>query len=568
MRYDFDAAKKNAENSFTLTSMTNIQLADQAIRLTLIKKDFDTAVALANQHISKFNTVKNDTFVSTFAIFTLLLDKIKQNNPKQALEIFEKYKNNFSKPMRALIGGTIYRANNNFKKAELIEADLNGFALFDMMRTYHAANSEYLAKNIDKALILYKKAGSYFDPLSVRSTLSAVQIYLSKGEKNKALELLQKSKSNQPDGLLWAATQNLEQNKEFNFKLPETYLEVLGEDLYNIAVLYARQHDYETSIAFLKTAEISNISHVYLLSAMAEIYALIKNYNKSAKIYLSIAKNDQFLIGRESIVSAAFTLNEANKFNESEKILKKAMKNDPTHYQYPYFLADIYRGENNFKEAIVYFNKTLDLIGEKEQKIKWKILYGRGICYEQTNQWEKAERDFLAALELAPHNPDLINYLAYSWVDRNVHLEKALIMLKSAVRNRPDNGYIADSLGWAYYRIKDYNNALPILELAISLLPYDSTINDHLGDLYWQLGRKNEAEFQWKHALDFNPTKEKRQYIEAKIAVGYEQADTFFEKMMSEKNNKKHHVSQIPEKSFFTRIISFINTISNKNERQ
>ncbi|MFT6072984.1 MAG: tetratricopeptide (TPR) repeat protein [Alphaproteobacteria bacterium] len=567
--YDFDAAQKNSENSFVLTPMTDPYLADQAIRLSLIKQDFDTAVALANQHISKFSDKTaeevTENVVGTFSIIALLADKIKRNQPKEALEIFEKFQNSFNKPMRALIGGTVYRFNNDFKKAELIESNLSGFALFDMMRSFHAANSAYVAGDTDKALLLFKKSGKYIDPLAVRSVLSAVQIHLEKGEKDKALELLKTHRKNQPDGLLWAAATSIEKGEDFKFDLPKNYIQSLGEDLYNIGILYARQNDYESAIAFLRTSQICGVSHAYLLSALAETFALIRDYDQSSELYLSIAKNEKFLIGRESLVGAAFTLNAAKRYKETDKLLKDAIEADPTYYRYPYILADLLRGREDYQEAIPYFTKALSLIDERGQKVKWRTLYGRGISYEQTKQWEKAERDLLEALKLAPNNPDLVNYLAYSWVDRGVHLDKALLMLQHAVKRRPNSGYIADSLGWAYFRMKKYAEALPILEDAAALMPHDPVINDHLGDVYWKMDRQREAVFQWKHALDFEPTDKNRQNIEAKIAVGYDKADQY-------KPEKKNDISanqknmDIDNGSFFNTIKSFINRVSGKQE--
>ncbi len=570
IHYDFSVAQKNAENSFVLSSLADPYLADQAVRLSLIEQNFDTALDLAQQHIDQFknkNTQSQEP-IGIFSIVTVLVDKIKNNHPKEALEIFEKFKMSFNKPMRALIGGTIYRLNGDEKKAELIEASLSGFALFDMMRTYHAANGAYVAKNQEKALTLFKKSGEYHDTLSVRSVLSAVQIYLKKGEKQKALDLLKEHRKNQPDGLIWAASDSLEKGEDFKFELAKDYAQVMGEDLYNIGILYARQNDYESAIAFLRTAEIIGISHAYLLSALAETYAIIKDYDTAAEIYLSIAKDDKFLIGRESVVGAAFTLNAAERYEESEKLLLDAIKEDATYYRYPYVLADLLRGRKEYKRAIPYFTQALQSMTDKQSKVKWHILYGRAISYEQNNEWDNAEKDFLNALELAPNNPELINYLAYSWVDRGIHLDKALLMLEHALQRRPDSGYIADSLGWTLFRMEKYQAALPILEQAIALMPHDPTINNHVGDVYWKIGRTREAVFQWNHALDFKPTKKDIPMIKAKIKVGYDKAQTYLDthqtgthSLVTDKNNP---TTPSENGSFLNMIHSFLNRFSEK----
>lgn len=568
IHYDFNDAQKNAENSFVLSSMSDPYLADQAIRLSLIQQDFASAVALAKQHTAQFkdNNSQLKQPIGIFSVVALLIDKVNRNESKQALEIFEKFQMSFNKPMRALIGGTIYRLNGDEKKAELIEANLSGFALFDMMRTYHAANGAYVAGDEEKALTLFEKSGKYSDTLSVRSVLSAVQIYLKKGNKQKALDLLKTHRRNQPDGLIWAASESLEKGEDFNFELSKNYSQMLGEDLYNIGILYARQNDYESAIAFLRTAEIIGISHAYLLSALAETYSIIKDYDTAAELYLSIAKDDKFLIGRESIVGAAFTLNAAKRYKESEKLLLDAIKDDKTYYRYPYVLADLLRGREEHKRAISYFTQALNAMGNKESKIKWHILYGRAISYEQSGEWEKAEKDFLEALALAPNNPELINYLAYSWVDRGIHLDKALLMLQHALIRRPDSGYIADSLGWALFRMGKYQEALPILEQAIALMPHDPTINDHVGDIYWKVGRQREAVFQWNHALDFKPTDKDKPMIKAKIKVGYDKAQSYLDNHKNKKPLIDTHKNnpQVPTEngSFLNMIQSFIHKFS------
>ena len=129
----------------------------------------------------------------------------------------------------------------------------------------------------------------------------------------------------------------------------------------------------------------------------------------------------------------------------------------------------------------------------------------RGIAYERTRQWDKAEPNFRKALELFPDQPQVLNYLGYSWVDMNMNLEEGLEMIRKAVDLRPQDGYIVDSLGWAYYRLGRYDEAVEELEKAVRLRPEDPTINDHLGDAYWRVGRKLEAQFQWNHARDLKP---------------------------------------------------------------
>ena len=150
----------------------------------------------------------------------------------------------------------------------------------------------------------------------------------------------------------------------------------------------------------------------------------------------------------------------------------------------------------------------------------WRFYYVRGIAYERAKEWPKAEADFLKALELNPDQPAVLNYLGYSWIDQDMHLEEALEMIEKAVEAQPQDGYIVDSLGWAFYKLGRIDEAVKTLEQAVLLRPNDAEINDHLGDAYWKVGRFNEARFQWQRALAMKPEADQVARIKAKLEAG------------------------------------------------
>jgi Flp pilus assembly protein TadD len=180
-------------------------------------------------------------------------------------------------------------------------------------------------------------------------------------------------------------------------------------------------------------------------------------------------------------------------------------------------LADLYRNTRRYSEAEALYAQ---MIGE--QPDEWRLYFARGAARERLNRWADAEADFRRALQLSPEQPDVMNYLAYVWVDRGENLDEAMPMLRRAVELRPSSGAIVDSLGWAYYRLGDYDQALLYLERAVELLPADAILNDHLGDVYWSLGRRIEARYQWQRALALEP--ENPDAIQAKIDAGLEEA--------------------------------------------
>lgn len=163
-------------------------------------------------------------------------------------------------------------------------------------------------------------------------------------------------------------------------------------------------------------------------------------------------------------------------------------------------LADMYRNMERFADAERLYSELIDT-----QPSSWRLYFSRGAMRERLGRWPEAETDFQRALELSPDQPDVLNYLGYSWIDRGEHLQEGLAMVRRAANLRPMSGAIIDSLGWAYYRLGDYVQALDWLELAVRLEPADPTLNDHLGDVYWRLGRRIEARFQWQRTLSLDP---------------------------------------------------------------
>ena len=200
-------------------------------------------------------------------------------------------------------------------------------------------------------------------------------------------------------------------------------------------------------------------------------------------------------------------------------MLTSLLEKDPTNQQILQTLAGIESNRKKYDAAIPYYDRAIALLGTPEKK-DWSLFYSRGIAFERTKQWAKAEPDFKKALELDPEQAAVLNYLGYSWLDQNMNIQEAFDLIKKAVKLRPNDGYIIDSLGWAYYLQKDYDQAVKHLDKAVELRPEDPTLNDHLGDVYWRLGRKLEAKFQWNQALSLSPEPEDALKIKKKLEDG------------------------------------------------
>jgi Flp pilus assembly protein TadD len=166
-----------------------------------------------------------------------------------------------------------------------------------------------------------------------------------------------------------------------------------------------------------------------------------------------------------------------------------------------------------------YYSRAIALIDKPEAK-HWSYYYARGTCYERIKKWPLAEADLQKALQLSPDQALVLNYLGYSWIDQNRNLKQGLALIEKAVRQKPDDGYIVDSLGWAYFRLHNFKEAAKHLERAVELRPEDPVLNDHLGDAYWRVGREREARFQWEQALTLKPEPEDAEKIKRKLQKG------------------------------------------------
>lgn len=188
-------------------------------------------------------------------------------------------------------------------------------------------------------------------------------------------------------------------------------------------------------------------------------------------------------------------------------------------------LGDIHRGQEDFEKAIGAYTKAINLSTDESEIAGWYLYFVRGIAHERHGDFDKAEADLKASLERNPDEAQVLNYLGYSWIDRGVHLEEGTRLIERAVALKPGDGFIIDSLGWAYFLRGDYGEAVRHLERAVELEPSDPTLNDHLGDAYWKVGRRTEARFQWSHALAAGAEEKNAALIREKLLYGLELAE-------------------------------------------
>ena len=230
------------------------------------------------------------------------------------------------------------------------------------------------------------------------------------------------------------------------------------------------------------------------IKVQKKIYVLLKKFGENYNWYSSmqIALIDMEKLKTERVIVS----------------LEKSYKNlnSPNVYQ-TYDFAQFLKNNEKFKKSISFYSNVLQNISQSHELYP-KAKDGRGIAYEQTENWTKAEKDFLDSLKAKPNQAYVINYLAYSWIEKGIKIEKSLEMLKKANQLRSNDGYITDSLGWALYKLKRYKEAKEYLKKAVQLMPSDPIVNDHFADILWMNGKKLQARYYWEYVLSLEETKE------------------------------------------------------------
>ena len=227
-----------------------------------------------------------------------------------------------------------------------------------------------------------------------------------------------------------------------------------------------------------------------------ELFQSVDQFSLAREIFELIQPSSPYYLDAQRSLAMNYSFN--TNYKEALEKIKSILKNNNNNYFIKKILADFYRFKKKYDLAIPIYN---EMIKENREDL-WNIFYMRGICYERLNDWEKAENDFLTSLDIKPDSPNVLNYLAYGWVEREMRLDQSLQMLKAAYNANPESYYIIDSLAWAYFKKNDLDEAARLMEKVIDLAPGEAISLDHLGDIYYAMNRKREAIHLWQQALE------------------------------------------------------------------
>ncbi|MBB3810157.1 tetratricopeptide repeat protein [Pseudochelatococcus contaminans] len=300
-----------------------------------------------------------------------------------------------------------------------------------------------------------------------------------------------------------------------------------AEVLYGLGAAGNGQGDEIAALIYLNLALALDPDHAFASMTRGDILSRIGQQESAVSAFNKVPLDSPMRVVADVQIAGALSARE--RYDDAIAFLEDVLKREPDNIDLLSALGGVQRARKLFPDAAQTYTRAIDLI-EKPDTSHWELFFSRGTAYERSKQWPKAEADLKKSLELAgdsigSNRAHILNYLGYSWVDRNENLEEALGMLKRAAELRPRDGHIVDSLAWAYYRIGRYDDAVKELERAIELQPSESVINDHLGDAYWRVGRRIEAVFQWNHARDLNPEPEDLPKILEKIKNGLPDED-------------------------------------------
>jgi tetratricopeptide (TPR) repeat protein len=415
-----------------------------------------------------------------------------------------------------LLTGWAFYGSNNITGATAHIDKLSGPDWYAVFKDLHAGLILDLGKQSKEALRRIDRVRA-LDPNSLRTIDTYGRMLSRAGRADDALKVYNDFSlvlARHP--LVVSAVTELKAGKRLA-PLAKNASEGAAEALFGLGTALGRQGGADLGLIYLQLAIYLAPEHPLAVLAVGDLYETLKKYQLAIDAYERVPQSSP--LRRNAEIQSALNLEILEKKDEARERLLALVKEKPDDIEGQTALANVMRAGKRYPDAAEIYTRVISMAGEIKRE-HWTLFYFRGICYERSKQWALAEKDFQKALELFPDQPQVLNYLGYSWVDQGVNLDQALDMIRKAVALRPNDGYIVDSLGWAYYRLGRLAEATVELERAIELRPEDPTINDHLGDVYWKTDRKLEAKFQWSHARDLKPEPEELPKIEQKLKEG------------------------------------------------
>lgn len=400
---------------------------------------------------------------------------------------------------------------------------LQGPDWFGLFKSFHraliadASNMPEKAEAIYAATMQDTTAGGAAPETWMRNAQAYASFLARKGDKAKAISVLDQAETFSPGKLEIVALRDRIAKGDKIAPFVSGPSDGASEILLDLATALNRGGGEPFVRLYLQYALALRPDSDAALVQLAAVAEQLKDGEGAIALYRRIP--DSSPLKELSDLQLGLNLADLDRHDEAITHLKAFVEAHPDDMRAYLALGGVYSSKDDFRSAANLYDKAVEVL-KTPTAANWNIFYQRGIAYERLKEWPKAEPNFRRALELQPDQPQVLNYLGYSWVDMNTNLKEGLAMIQKAVDLRPSDGYIVDSLGWAYFRMGRFDDSVREMERAVSLKPEDPVLNDHLGDAYWRVGRKLEATFQWNQARDLKPDPDVLATLQQKLLKG------------------------------------------------
>ena len=508
--HDYDAATDQFDQVLAL-SPNDPDLVYSAFRLRLYAGRIDAAAQLAPQVLARR---PNDGFAN----LVMAVQAIKKGDYKAAeQQIGRMGPENLLGPLRDYTLAWLKAGDKDFAGARALLARLKpaGGERAEAPAFVIAAQIDELAGDKAAAETKYRRAIE-LDKNSLRTTIAVAEGLRRLGKADDADAILKTygekySDTVVVDGLVGP-----------NAPMPKPPSPAAGiaDLLFNIGGSLAsdqRAPNSDVALIFYQMAASLQPEHDFAWLMISGLYEQFQLVPKAVAALAKIGPSSP--LHWQAKLRAAALDAQREKFEEAVSRLRALSAEKPDRIDAALTLADLLRGKERYTEAVQSYDAVIARLRNTDQR-HWMVFFSRGIAFERLKMWPKAELDMKRALELSPEQPHVLNYLGYSWIDQGMNLDEGMKMLQRATELRPDDGAITDSVGWAFYRVGQFDKAVEWLERASEQKGDDATITEHLGDAYWHVGRRREARFQWERALHQKPDKDRIAVIRDKLANG------------------------------------------------
>ena len=511
---DTDNAVKLYERALQLDP-DNLRLKQDAFLTYITNGDLDAAVKLGR-------TLPLDEDAPGILRLTLAVDALRSKDLAAAARGLDR---EWNAPLDRLLAG-LMRSWAEFGQGDVDKAlniidELDGPTWYDLFVDYHSGLVALAANRHDDAIERLENAANGGARQGAPRTFPAIVRALavaraSAGDFDAAIEAVEEENAQQPSVLYEKVLEALRQKKVPAFDIRDSQRGA-AEAMLNVGAAINRQGGLQFAALYFQLAKALAPTSDRVSLMLAEYYDRAEALERANEQFAAIPETSAF--SRIARLERALNLDELGKLEPAREVMDALLEERPGDLVTTLSYGAVLARHEKFDEAAKVYEAAIAEIDEP-QAYHWNLFYRVGIAYERTKRWPQAEAAFRRALELYPNEPRVLNYLGYSWVDMDRNLEEGLKMIETAVSLRPRDGYIVDSLGWAFYRLGRYGDAVRELERAVELRPADPTINDHLGDALWRDGRKLEAIYQWGRALTLDAEPDQEQIIRDKIRNG------------------------------------------------